>query len=658
MNNSTMKNKITTLLPICVIYSLILTLTAFARGGEATSGEPKEVITPPPAPLPSIGNQVRAGHWMEGINWPWDNYGGDFGFNSWGYRGLSNQGPSGWRREIREPDHAAKRLFWAKRDNDDYCLGVEVKLDGALSSAIIYFHIDELADKGIGKTLDLTGQTVTVQLYLPSGIKGPQSAPSGAVLFFQDKNWRWAETDWRNIEITNRWIRISANLDILSRKYFRFTQTHIRAVGIKIGTNSRAHQFSYQGSFYVDSLMASRAKEIQFDFSSPNTRTENEMIDVASLKVKMLRWWLFADSRAGLKFDSTGFVTGLDSLFLDDFDEMIRLARSSNMYLVPVLFDFLMGGEAKLVDGVQTYGHADLINDPAKRQSLLENAVSVVFDKLIETNEVVIIDLFNEPEWLLLDSDIVIPSGKRPPEIKTGGVVALNTMKTFFSEIIALYRQKSLNQLLTVGSASPQWVTLWKDLDFDIAQFHLWNGAGQIDDSLLFNFPSPISEVPTFLGEFTTLSDLSLQNTCEIFTNACNLGYASAFPWAYRAKDTASLPLLGEESQNCISTFNCPIAVVVEQFENELPKDYILEQNFPNPFNPTTTIHFGLPRAAHVTLKIYNIIGQEVATLLSGNYPAGRYATTWDATGQASGVYFFILQTDEFKKVQKMLLLR
>jgi len=647
------KRKNAALLVICAICSFVF--TGLASRGNTTNGEPKEIITPEPDPLPAIWDQVRARHWIHGINWPWDNYGGDLGFNLWGYRGLANQGPSGWRKEMRGRDKAAKRLFGAQRDNNDHCLGVKVELNGPDSSAIVYFHIDELAEKEIGETVDLTGQSVAVQLYLPAGIEGPANARSGAVLFFQDENWTWAQTNSMNIERTDQWITISANLDSLARQDSNFSQAQVRAVGVKIGANSAAHGFSYKRAFYVDSLKASQSSEIQFDFNSPNTRTEDEMKDVAHLKVKFLRWWLFTDARAGLLFDRNGCVIGLDNKFMNDFNEMIRLARSSKMYLVPVLFDFLMGGEARVVDGVQTYGRADLINHPAKRQSLLNNAVSIIFNKLAETPEIAIIDLFNEPEWLLVDSDIKIPLGKRPPEIKAGGVVDLDTMKTFFSEIIKLYKQKGLEekQLLTIGSASPQWVTLWEDLDLDIAQFHLWNGPGQIDEGLRFDFPSPISDIPTFLGEFTTLPELSLQNTCEILTNARRLGYSGAFAWAYRAKDSASLPLLGDESRNCILT-----SVAIERFHNERPKDFTLAQNYPNPFNPTTTIQFDLPKAVYVTLTIYNLMGQKITTLISGNYPAGRFVKTWDATEFAGGVYMYQLQAGTYKETKKLLFLK
>jgi hypothetical protein len=105
-------------------------------------------------------------------------------------------------------------------------------------------------------------------------------------------------------------------------------------------------------------------------------------------------------------------------------------------------------------------------------------------------------------------------------------------------------------------------------------------------------------------------------------------------------------------------TVNISTAVTVEQFYDELPKEFELEQNYPNPFNPKTTIRYNLPRAMHVTLTIYNLMGQEIATLVSDDYLAGRYETTWEAIEFASGVYVYQLQAGSFLKTRKMLLLK
>ena len=95
-----------------------------------------------------------------------------------------------------------------------------------------------------------------------------------------------------------------------------------------------------------------------------------------------------------------------------------------------------------------------------------------------------------------------------------------------------------------------------------------------------------------------------------------------------------------------------------------LPTTFTLADNFPNPFNPATTIQYALPQAADVELTVYNVVGQPVRTLVAEHQSAGRYAVEWDATNDSghslsSGMYFYRLQAGgEFLEVKKMLLLK
>ena len=74
------------------------------------------------------------------------------------------------------------------------------------------------------------------------------------------------------------------------------------------------------------------------------------------------------------------------------------------------------------------------------------------------------------------------------------------------------------------------------------------------------------------------------------------------------------------------------------------PDRFELLQNFPNPFNPITTIEYVVPRESYVSLKLYNLLGEEVATLVQSRLAAGGWKATWDAVGSPSGVYFYLLQ--------------
>jgi hypothetical protein len=107
----------------------------------------------------------------------------------------------------------------------------------------------------------------------------------------------------------------------------------------------------------------------------------------------------------------------------------------------------------------------------------------------------------------------------------------------------------------------------------------------------------------------------------------------------------------------------------VEPTSGGIPATYELAQNHPNPFNPSTTIQFGLPVAADVTLKIYNVLGQEVVTLFDGQRGAGTFQAVWNGQNSAgnqiaSGMYFYNLlakSTDgksTFTNIKKMLFLK
>lgn len=94
------------------------------------------------------------------------------------------------------------------------------------------------------------------------------------------------------------------------------------------------------------------------------------------------------------------------------------------------------------------------------------------------------------------------------------------------------------------------------------------------------------------------------------------------------------------------------------QLVNGVPTVYALDQNYPNPFNPSTTIRYSLPATAYVTLRIYNILGQEVASLVDGKQQAGQHVVVFEGLKLSSGVYFYHINAGPYSAVKKMVLLK
>ena len=86
--------------------------------------------------------------------------------------------------------------------------------------------------------------------------------------------------------------------------------------------------------------------------------------------------------------------------------------------------------------------------------------------------------------------------------------------------------------------------------------------------------------------------------------------------------------------------------------------EYALKQNYPNPFNPSTEIVYDMKEAGFVTLRVYNLLGQAVATLVNGNVEAGRHITSFNATNLPSGLYIYKMETGSFSAQHKMLLMK
>ena len=89
-----------------------------------------------------------------------------------------------------------------------------------------------------------------------------------------------------------------------------------------------------------------------------------------------------------------------------------------------------------------------------------------------------------------------------------------------------------------------------------------------------------------------------------------------------------------------------------------IPIRFALEQSYPNPFNPTTTIRFDVPHLSRVRLTVYDVLGRSVATLVDGQLAAGNHETIFDGSGLVSGTYFYILRAGDFSETRSLVLVK
>ena len=173
-----------------------------------------------------------------------------------------------------------------------------------------------------------------------------------------------------------------------------------------------------------------------------------------------------------------------------------------------------------------------------------------------------------------------------------------------------------------------------------------WRKSNDIDDDSL-------SYRLKILGPALDTLVANIHDTTLSFDGKSLFKSSATYEWNVEVTD-------GLEWVSCekVYKFNTPYFVQVRKDEKQIPDEFVLLQNYPNPFNPTTTIQFDIPKTSFVTLKVYNVLGQEVAILVNENKNPGKYEINFDASTIPSGVYFYCLTAGEYISTKKLLLVR
>jgi hypothetical protein len=169
--------------------------------------------------------------------------------------------------------------------------------------------------------------------------------------------------------------------------------------------------------------------------------------------------------------------------------------------------------------------------------------------------------------------------------------------------------------------------------------------GGSITDSSSYKL-SIVDSLITKTG-----GDISLLNICNMDGDKENeIVYTSGYPRSYSLDTLVEIVVLDTKETKITG---------VEKTRELVPTDYYMNQNYPNPFNPTTTIKFGITKESDVDLRIYDMLGKEVSTLINNHkVKAGNYEISFDASRLSSGVYIYSLKTGAKVISRKMTLLK
>ncbi len=241
--------------------------------------------------------------------------------------------------------------------------------------------------------------------------------------------------------------------------------------------------------------------------------------------IGVVRWFLFCDGRAGIRFAPDGMPLGVDPFVFRDVDAALAIAASHRATLLFVLFDFTWFRARRVVNGVQLFGRRQIVADLNRRHALLDRVVAPLLSRYGSEAAIHAWDLVNEPEWATFGY-----GGRLPWQS-----LSARTMTAWLRETTLLAHAEA-RQPVTVGLASRGGLPLVTGCGLDFYQVH-WYDRLESRSSLL---QPPLADLdrPLLLGEFPT-SNSSL-SAAEVVAAAREAGYSGALAWSARAFDEYS----------------------------------------------------------------------------------------------------------------------
>ena len=256
---------------------------------------------------------------------------------------------------------------------------------------------------------------------------------------------------------------------------------------------------------------------------------------MSSLGVRTVRWFVFADGRAGITYDAAGLPSGIDEFVIQDFDAALEIAERHNIGLNFVLLDYRFLSDASTDNGVQLGGRGSIIATPAGQQALVRNVFEPIFRRYANHPSILSWEVMNEPEWALQDAGHVNRSEISQP-------LKLATFRAF-AQLVVDAIHTIAGRYATIGGADVKWARNWVGLGLDYYQIHYYDWMKPYSTDNLFAMRAEALRLdrPVIVGEFPA-GVSSVANLREYLDTWYANGYAGAWPWSFRGDATVGSP--------------------------------------------------------------------------------------------------------------------